>query len=86
MKRKKTKKKSIIIAKHVLVPKHIKLSEKEKVELFKKYNITLKELPKILKDDPAIVSLNVKPGDVIQIIRKSDTAGETIFYRGVIDV
>lgn len=86
MKRKKTRKKTIIIAKHILAPKHVKLSEKEKVELLKKYNITLKELPKILKDDPAIASLNAKPGDVIKIIRKSDTAGETIFYRGVINV
>ena len=75
-----------IITKHVLVPKHAKLSEKEKDELFKRYNITLRELPKILKDDPALASLDVKPGDVIKITRKSPTAGESVFYRGVSDV
>jgi DNA-directed RNA polymerase subunit H len=44
------------------------------------------ELPKIAKTDPAIISLNTKPGDVIKIIRKSQTASEAIFYRVVIDV
>ncbi|MBW2965960.1 DNA-directed RNA polymerase subunit H [Candidatus Woesearchaeota archaeon] len=78
------KRKKIIIKKHVLMPEHIKLSEKEKQELFEKYNISLKELPKIKKDDPAIVSLNVKVGDIIKIIRISPTAGESIFYRGVV--
>jgi len=75
-----------IVSKHILIPKHTKLGEKEKKDLLKKYNISLKELPKILKDDPAIASLNVKPGDVIKVIRKSPTAGEAIFYRGVTNV
>ena len=78
------KRKKIIIKKHVLMPQHIKLSEKEKQEMFEKYKISLKELPRIKKDDPALASLNVKAGDVIKIIRSSPTAGETIFYRGVV--
>jgi len=68
------------------MPKHIKLSDKEKASLLEKYNTTLKELPKILKDDPAIINLNAKPGDVIKIIRESSTAGKSVFYRGVINV
>ena len=71
--------------KHILVPKHVKLSEKEKQELIEKYNVRMRELPKILKNDPAIKHLNVKNGDIIKIIRKSPTAGESIFYRGVIN-
>jgi DNA-directed RNA polymerase subunit H len=78
------KKIKTIIKNHVLVPKHTKLSVKEKEELFKKYNISLKELPKIKKDDPAIANLDVKEGDVIKITRISDTAGEIEFYRGVV--
>jgi len=77
-------KKKIIIKEHNLIPKHKKLTEKEKKELFEKYRITLNELPKIFLKDPAISQLNVKEGDVIRIIRKSQTAGESIFYRGVI--
>ncbi len=72
--------------KHVLVPAHIKLTQKEKQELLERYNISLKELPKISKRDVAISHLNVSEGDVVKIIRKSPTAGESIFYRGVIDV
>ena len=79
------RKKKIVIKKHILIPKHIKLSEKEKKDLFQKYNISSKELPKIKKDDPAIVKLTAKEGDVIKIIRQSSTAGETEFYRGVIN-
>jgi|TARA_B100001971_G_C18145315_1_gene512737 DNA-directed RNA polymerase subunit H len=80
------KKKTIILSKHVLVPKHVKLNEKEKKELFEQYKITFNELPKILKDDAAIHSLSAKPGDVIKIIRKSSTAAEAPFYRGVTNV
>ncbi|MEE9525595.1 MAG: DNA-directed RNA polymerase subunit H [Candidatus Woesearchaeota archaeon] len=74
----------IVIKKHILMPKHIKLSVKERAVLFENYHISVKELPKIMKDDPAIVSLHAKEGDVIKIVRQSPTAGEIEFYRGVI--
>ncbi len=74
------------IRKHLLVPEHLKLNDKEKKELLEKYHISLKELPKIGKKDPAIAHLTVKDGDVIKVVRKSPTAGEAIFYRGVINV
>ena len=70
---------------HFLVPEHVKLNDKEKEDLFKLYHIKIKELPKIYIDDPAIRHLGVKANDVIKITRKSPTAGEAIFYRGVID-
>ena len=78
------RKSKLLIKKHILIPKHIKLSAKERDDLFKNYNISLKELPKIRKDDPAIARLNVKEGDVIKILRQSVTAGEVGFYRGVV--
>jgi len=59
--------------------------KKKKKELLEKYNITLRELPKILKKDPAIKHINLKQGDIVKIIRKSQTAGESVFYRGVVD-
>ena len=79
-------KKKFKVDKHALTPKHLKLSEKEKKQLFEKYGVTTKEIPKILKTDSAITKLDIKPGDVIKIQRKSQTAGETMFYRVVIDV
>ena len=72
------------VTKHVLVPKHTKLSQKEKENLFEKYDISEAELPKISKKDPAIAHLKVKSGDVIMIERESVTAGKAIFYRVVV--
>jgi len=83
--RKKAKSKDTSKLSHFLVPEHIKISQKEKDELFKTYNVTLKEMPKIFANDPAIRHLDVKENDVIKIIRKSPTSGTTIFYRGVIN-
>jgi len=76
---------SKLIVEHVLVPVHTKLTEKEAEELLKFHNITIKELPKIYLDDPAIRHLGVKENDIIKIERNSPTAGKSVFYRGVID-
>ena len=74
----------IKIEKHTYVPKHIKMNDEEANEILKKLNISKKQLPKILKEDPAIENLDVKKGDIIKIIRKSLTTGEAEYYRGVI--
>lgn len=73
------------ITKHVLIPKHVKLGEKEKAELLERYKITVEALPKILKSDAAIPGLSVKEEDVIKIVRASPTAGEAVFYRVVVN-
>jgi len=78
-------KKRIVVKKHALIPLHVKLSEKEKKELFEKYHISLNELPKIMMDDPALSSVNVGPGDIIKIERKSDTAKLAVYYRAVVN-
>ena len=80
------KKQKFKVDKHTLTPKHLKLGEREKAQLLEKYHVTSKKLPKIIKTDAAIKELEPKPGDVIKIIRKSPTAGESIFYRAVSDV
>ena len=73
------------VNKHVLVPKHTKMSEKEKKNFFEKHGILLENLPCILKSDPAISDLDVKEDEIIKIERKSPTADETVFYRRVIN-
>ena len=84
MKHKKTKMaKKFDVSKHILVPKHKKISETKKKELIDKYKIVLGDLPKIMTNDPALEGLGVKAGDIVEIIRKSPTAGETSFYRRV---
>ncbi|HIQ50129.1 MAG TPA: DNA-directed RNA polymerase subunit H [Nanoarchaeota archaeon] len=73
------------ILKHKLVPEHVVLSEEEKRKLLEKYNISEKQLPKILAKDPVVKAIGAKPGDVIKIIRKSPVAGKVIYYRLVIE-
>lgn len=69
---------------HILVPEHAKLSTEEKEQLLKSLNVSLKQLPKILKTDAAIKHLDPKKDDVIKILRNSPTAGKSAFYRVVV--
>jgi DNA-directed RNA polymerase subunit H len=75
----------IDITKHYLVPKHVILSEEEKKELLEKYKVSLSDLPKIKISDLALKNLNVKPGDVVKIIRNNPWIGEEIYYRVVVE-
>jgi DNA-directed RNA polymerase subunit H len=81
-----TKKNQILVPDHVYVPKHEIISKKEAEEVLKKYNCKPTELPLIFVNDPAILGLGVKPGDMIKIIRKSPTAGQSYYYRYVVEV
>ena len=74
----------IKIERHIYMPKHMKMDEGEAEEILKKLNITRKQLPRILKEDPAIANVEVKKGDIIKIIRNSPTIGESEYYRVVI--
>ena len=74
----------VSIAKHVLTPQHSKLSDKDKKDLLERYNISFTQIPKILSADAVLTGLDIKPGDVIKIVRISPTAGEAVFYRGVV--
>jgi DNA-directed RNA polymerase subunit H (RpoH/RPB5) len=73
------------ILKHELVPYHEIISEKEKSELLKKYNITTDQLPKMLNTDPVAVFVGAKPGQIVKIIRDSHTAKESVAYRLVVE-
>ncbi len=65
---------------HFLVPEHEIMTREEIDEMLKKYNAKLPQLPKIYKDDPAIVAINGQVGDVVRIIR----GVENYYYRLII--
>ena len=80
-------KKNIILAPdHVDVPKHEIMARKDAEEVLEKYHCKTTDLPLIFANDPAIVGLGVKPGDMIKITRKSATAGESLYYRYVVEI
>ena len=81
-----TKKQINLAPNHILVPKHEIMIKEEAEQVLEKYHCKATELPLIFANDPAIVGLGVKPGDMIKIIRKSATAGESFYYRYVIEV
>ncbi|KUH33728.1 DNA-directed RNA polymerase subunit H [Thermococcus celericrescens] len=78
-------KKEFDIFTHELVPEHRILSEEEKEELLRKYRIRISQLPQIKASDPAVVALGAKPGDILEIRRKSPTAGYYHYYRLVVE-
>ena len=81
-----TKKIPTLVPDHVFVPKHEILAKKEAEQVLENFNCNPTDLPFIFVNDPAILGLGVKPGDMIKISRKSGTAGESIYYRYVVQI
>ncbi|MDY6769991.1 MAG: DNA-directed RNA polymerase subunit H [Candidatus Nanohaloarchaea archaeon] len=73
------------VGEHELVPDHEVMAEDEVEELLDEYDITKGELPQIKQTDAALKSLETEVGDVIRIERSSPTAGETTYYRVVVE-
>ena len=72
------------ITKHVLVPKHTKISEDDIRKLLVELYIQNKfHLPVMLKSDPITRYLDLSSGDVCKITRYSPTSGEYFSYRVV---
>ncbi|XYA00149.1 DNA-directed RNA polymerases II 24 kDa polypeptide (RNA polymerase II subunit 5) [Meyerozyma guilliermondii] len=69
------------ITHHDLVPKHIKLSIGEKKELLARYRLKESQLPRIQREDPVARYLGLKRGEVVKIIRRSETSGRYASYR-----
>jgi DNA-directed RNA polymerase subunit H len=77
--------KSFSLLSHQLVAEHILLSDNEANQVLKKYDIEKEQLPKIKITDPVIMEINAQVGQIVKIVRKSQTAGEAEFYRLIIE-
>jgi DNA-directed RNA polymerase subunit H (RpoH/RPB5) len=69
---------------HQLVPLHTIVSKEEKEELKKRYHAEPYRFPWIKASDPISIILGAKPGDVLKITQKSETAGKYNSYRYVV--
>lgn len=69
------------ITEHRLVPEHILLNAQEKREVLKRYGLKPSQLPKIQVYDPVARYLGMSHGEVVKIVRPSETAGRYITYR-----
>ena len=80
-----SEKKEIKIVDHVFQPKHEILPKEDAELIFKKFNSKPSQLPYIMASDKGIQGLDAQPSDVIKITRKSSTAGESVYYRYVVE-
>jgi DNA-directed RNA polymerase subunit H (RpoH/RPB5) len=68
--------------KHVLVPKHTKMSTEDVTQMMEQYMIKSKiQIPYIMHNDPIAKWLGLKQGDVIKIDRINENSGLSYYYR-----
>ncbi len=72
------------IFEHDLVPLHEVVSQEERKELSEKYHAEPFQFPWIKSVDPISIILGAKPGDIVRITQKSETAGKYETYRYVV--
>ena len=71
----------INILKHSYVPKHVKLTDEEADEFYKKYNVNETQIPEISRFDPVARALCLRPKQICKITRYDKISYKNDYYR-----
>jgi len=74
----------INISKHMYQPKFEILNKEETENVFKENGFNASNCPILLSTDPIAKYYGMKSGQLIRIIRRSATTGESVYYRIVV--
>ena len=72
------------ITEHDLVPQHIVLSKEEGDRVLESYRARKRDMPLIRSNDAVAKYYNMKPDEIVKIIRPSPVTSESVAYRYVI--
>lgn len=72
------------ITEHDMVPRHIVMTKEEGELVMESYRARKRDMPLIKTTDPVAKYYNMKPGEIVKIIRPSPITCESIGYRFVI--
>lgn len=72
------------ITEHDLVPPHIVLTKEKGDEVLQSYRAKKKNMPLIRTNEPVARYYNMKPNEIVKIIRPSPLTSESVAYRYVI--
>ena len=72
------------VFKHAYVPLHEILTDEERKDISEKFHAEPFQFPWIRSTDPISIILGARPGDVMRVTHKSETAGRYLSYRYVV--
>jgi DNA-directed RNA polymerase subunit H len=73
------------VSTHFLIPKHELLTKEETSTFLARQNASPSQFPYILNTDPLAKEVGARPGDLVRITRRSETAGSSTYYRYVVE-
>jgi DNA-directed RNA polymerase subunit H (RpoH/RPB5) len=70
------------ISKHRKVPQHRIVTDREKPDIIKNYNLkSVEQMPKILSQDAMAKFIGARPGDVVEVMGLCETSADNLRYR-----
>ena len=75
---------SLVVPDHESVPPHRVMSAEEVAALLRDQRKLLRDLATIYANDPPVIWCGGREGQVVEITRMSETAGQAIYYRRIV--